>query len=244
MVAVTLGASALPAQEKEADAKPPADALTVMKMLEQTIHVKDFQEPRKLKKAIEILSEVTGGRPSIWVDQRAFLTDEAPMDPYDLDVVLPDHPTKMTVQQAIRSICSQLDREPATFLIKNGGIVIVPARHATSKSLLRAPVLVSFDRRPFDAVLRELSDHSGLTIILDPSVGKKANTEISATFRNATLEDALVAVTEMAELKFAVLHQSIYVTTASKAETMEKEEAARSKKREPALPRIVPAPAG
>jgi hypothetical protein len=48
----------------------------------------------------------------------------------------------------------------------------------------------------------------------------------------------------MAELKFAVLHQSIYVTTASKAETMEKEEAARSKKREPALPRIVPAPAG
>jgi hypothetical protein len=81
-------------------------------------------------------------------------------------------------------------------------------------------------------VLADFSEISGLAINIDPGLGEKAATPIRASLRNTSVEDALVIVTEMADLKFVVLHHSVYVTTASKVKTLEEEERLRSKRRE------------
>ena len=71
---------------------------------------------------------------------------------------------------------------------------------------------------------------------LDPNVGKKGQTPISAKFHNATLEDALITVTEMAELKFVIFERSVYVTTAERAVILRKEEAERALQRKVVKP--------
>lgn len=208
----------------------------VLKMLAETIETRGFlhSEGTKLKKAIDILGDKFGGRLSIVIYPDVFrgLSSDPAFDPYNVDVWLPDVPSKLPLASVLRIFASQIEVGEPTLLIREGHIEFVPASHATARKLLAQRALAAFEQRPLREVLTELADFSGLTITLDPSVGKKAEMPISATFRNSSLEDALVAVTEMAELKIVVLHSSAYVTLASKVEAIEKEEKKRSEARE------------
>jgi hypothetical protein len=221
------------------DAKLPNDSAVIMGLLKQRFETHGLSEKVKLKVAIEYFSETSGGKLPMLIDKAAFAAELGAdaQDPYEEDVSLPPIPRKMPLNTALHLILSQVGKGQATYLIRQGHIEIVPASHATAKHLLAQQVFESFDQRPLLSVLTDLSGQSGLTINVDPSVGKQAGSLITATFRNTTLEDTLVAVTEMAELKFVVFRNSIYVTSASKVEALEEEEKQRNKKRE-SLPKI------
>src|SRR5437660_6359334 len=95
-VAVGMLSSRTLAQPPAEPATPPSTA-AVMALLKQTIETKGFTEPMKLRKAIEIISDKFGGKLGILADVEAYRIDprEIDVDPYDVDVILPEQPAKM-----------------------------------------------------------------------------------------------------------------------------------------------------
>jgi hypothetical protein len=251
LVCLGLGVVILPAlSQPPGKAAPPKgppvtkaqeETLAIMNLLRQPIATKGLQEKVKLKTALELFvnifkAEFNAELP-ILVDKEAFAAElgaDAP-DPYEEEVVLPPVPNRMVVGTALRLILSQIGKGQATFLIRQGHLEIVPAKNTTAAYFLREPSIVAiFKQRPLQEVLQELSDETGFAIHLDPNIGDKGNTPIVATFRNCSLEAALVTVTEMAQLKYVAFEHSIYVTTPDKAKVLEKEEKVRRKQRESA----------
>ena len=215
---------------EEAKTQAEEESAAIMRLLKASIDTTGLSKQKvKLKEAIEYFSERFGGNLSIVIDSEAF-ADLGPevANPYEEEVILPAVPSKMPMSSALRLILSQVGGGQATYVIRQGQIEIVPLRHATAARMLYRRVVGTYDQRPLKVVLAALSSETGLTINLDPKVGDKALSPITATFRNNTLEDALIAATEQAELKFVVHHTSIFVTTAKNAALMQKEEKKRA----------------
>jgi hypothetical protein len=216
--------------------------VVLTRMLEETIETKGLQEKVKLKTALEYFSDKFGGRLPILIDRSAFaaaLDPDAP-DPYEEEVSLPPVPSKMPMALALRLVLSQVGKGQATFLIRQGYIEITALKASRAIEYLYQPsVLLSFKSQLLPEVLEQLSDESGIAIHLDPKVGDKVKTPITAKFRNTTLEDALVVVTEMAELKFVVLDRSIFVTTPERATILRKEEKERDIPRKDFIPKEI-----
>lgn len=212
------------------------DPQEIMRLLKAPISIEGLQEKRKLKDVLEVLNDRTQGRVPILVGPALRAETGAPdfVDPYEAEVSLPWAPKRVPLRTALRLILTQIakDNVPASYIVRGDHVEIVPASHLSAKYRLRERVLMRFTTRPLEGALQDLADELALTIILDPSVGDKSLTPISANFRNVRAEDALVAVTEMAQLKYAVLEESIYVTTPSKAEAIEKDEKRRAERRQ------------
>jgi len=239
--------AALIAALREAPDPPiETDNLVILRMLQQPIETRGLQEKVKLKLAVELFSDMWHGLLPILVNRDAFLAEAKtadPVDVYEEEVSLPPYPKRMAMETALNYILAQVNRDDiqATYRIHQGYIEIVPVNYLAAKRLVRERVSARIPGRPLEKVLRDLSDETGLTIVLDPVIGKKSATSIDANFRNISLEDALVVVTEMAELKYVVLRDSIYVTLPGKVEAIEKEEKAREERRQAAKVKVVTA---
>jgi hypothetical protein len=223
-----------------------ADNLVIVRMLQQPIETREFQEKVKLKTALELFSDMWHGLLPILVNRDAFIAagrnPDSP-DTYEEEVSLPPVPKRMSMETALNTVLAQVhsDGIQATFRIRQGYVEIVPVSYLAAKRLVRERISARIQGRPLEKVLRDLSDETGLTIVLDPAIGKKSATSIDANFHNISLEDALVVVTEMAELKFVVLRDSVYVTLPGKVEAIEMEEKKREERRQTAKPKAVPA---
>jgi hypothetical protein len=212
------------------------------RMLTTTIETKGLQEKVKLKTALEYFADKFGGRLPILIDRAAFgpIGEANTTDPYEEDVSLPPAPTKMAMDVALRLVLAQVAKGEATFLVRRGYIEITSRKASAAVHYLYRPsILLTFKQQPLQEVLDHLSDETGIDIHLDPKVGDKAKAMISARFRNTTLEDALVTVTEMADLKFVVLERSIFVTTPERAVIMRKEEKERESQRKELTPKSI-----
>lgn len=219
------------------------DHKVLVRLLDETIETRGLQEPVKLKTALEYFSDKFGGRMPILIDRTAFRVDAGPNDPdpYEEEVKLPPVPTKMPMSTALRLVLAQVGNGKATFQIRQGFIEITTLKAGAAVHHLYQPaILQTFKQQPLSDVLDQLSDETGLAIHLDPKVGDKAKTPISARFRNSSLEDALIVVTEMAELKFVVLERSVFVTTPERATTLRKEEKERESHRREIAPKLMP----
>jgi hypothetical protein len=238
----------LPAQSQQpakakvkevANSRTREETLRIMRLLDTPMETKDLQVRVKFKTALEHLMDRMGGKPAILVDREAFvqaLGADAP-DIFEEEVVLPPTPTKMPIGTALQLLIRQVARGEGTFLIRKGWIEIVPQTSATPAVLLQRPnILAAYEQRPLQEIIQDLSDESGLSIDMDPALADKAAMPITVMFRNCTVEDALVRVTEMAQLKYAVLNNSVFVTTADRAKQLQKEEETRKKKREEIVP--------
>ena len=75
-------------------------------------------------------------------------------------------------------------------------------------------VQASFANRPLDDALEELSDLTGVAIALDPRVGSKGKTPITARFPSETnLAQIVRVLADMADLRAVVVDTMIYVTS-------------------------------
>lgn len=225
LAALDAALKALPVETtREANAR-------ILKTLQQPIETGRFEDV-PLKDVLASFSE--GADLPIVVDREAFLLElgaEAP-DPGTERVTLPKLPRMMTMSLALRLTLQQVGKGKAIYVIRQGHVEIVTRKYVQAGHLLsQSLLLTAFENRPLHEVLRDFTEETGLTINIDPNVGEKMNKMISATFRNASLEDALVTVTEMSDLKFVVLERSVFVTTPDRVEAIRKEEKERSQNR-------------
>ena len=239
LICVSLGVLCLPAlsqttdkagsTKKEVVAKTRDKNAATLRALQEHVKTEKLQDVT-LNDVLEYLSDAPDGKPEsrlVFLFDRGFAALLGPdePDPTTEKLSLPKVPNSMKRGTALRLALAQVAKGNAMFLVRQGQVEIIPRQYGTAAHILNQPtLLVSFEQSPLQEVLHDLTDETGLAIHLDPAAGKKAQMPISAMFRNASLEDALVTVTEMAELKFVVMERSIFVTTPDKVDVLRNEE--------------------
>jgi hypothetical protein len=210
------------AQPKKETPKERA-AVAILKKLQKPINLdRGFDTGTPLKDALELLSD--RHQLTIIIDSQAFLDPAGEIgDVEQVPVKLPKI-ANIPLGTVLRLVLAQVPLG-ATYLIRNEFIEIVPARHVTRGRILHQKVTASFDKKPLDEALEELADATGVSVIVDQSLGDKAKTNVKATFKNdVSLETAVRLLADMAELKAVRVGNALYVTSRAKADALRTEE--------------------
>jgi RNA polymerase sigma factor (sigma-70 family) len=197
------------------------------------------------KDAIDILSQVF--EVPIHVDYNAFQTVAALTDDQldQMQVRLPPlrKNEKVTPGRALRNLLRQIGtadgggaQGTATFVVKDGAVVIVPSQRVVPDDAeiypngtpvsraLREPVTVSVEDRPLRQALRELADASGANIVVDMRLKEKLETPVTAILQHVPLETAVRLLADMAEVRAVAVDNVLYVTTQDNAGKFEREQ--------------------
>ena len=204
--------------------------------LAMEIETKDFQTPMTLRDAVQLFYEKFGAQGKdvpVIVDMGSFRQDHPDLaDLWQAQVSLHNTPKRLQFSRALQQVVDQLPA-PASILVRNGAIEIVSRESTTLPVMLFQKVLTRFDRTPLSDAVRQLSETSGVSVIVDPRVDKKKDAAITAEFRgDITLESALRLVANMADLKIVLMDRGVFVTTPENAATLERELEKRRRDRE------------
>ncbi|MBI3824115.1 MAG: hypothetical protein HY289_15715 [Planctomycetes bacterium] len=216
---VVIAAFLLVAGSAAAQPKTPT-FLSISAALETSLETKIFQERIKLKVFLEALNDKLGNAVPAIVDKEAFTAEAADLpDPSEEDVVLPASPARMKAVQMLRIVLSQIGKGNATYVIRNGVIEITTAKRIAPEALMAYPVAAQFKKIPLEDAIETLCELSGATIIIDPRVGDKGRTPVTATFRNTiALEGAVRLLAEMADLQAETQENVLFITTKVKSD--------------------------
>jgi hypothetical protein len=193
----------------------------IVRMMQETVDMQEFQQPMTLKEALGLFYEKflnKGKELPILIDQRSFKVAEpdAP-DIYETQVKFPPYPKQMPFVTAFKIALSQVPFE-ATFLVRAGRIDIIAAKEVALDKLARQPVVGDYSREPVLSVISDLADQTGLSIVMDNRIEDKLNVPVTVTFSNGiNAQDALRALCDMAGLKLVELPTSYYVTSRASA---------------------------
>ncbi len=219
------------ARPVEGQTRGEAETRALLSMLAETIDLKYFQNPMTLRELTGLLYEkfaAKGKELAILINEPALTRVGATAEVWDARPIrIPPYPKRASTAIVLRIALGQMEGVEATYLVRQGVVEIVPAKHATPVHLLKSSVQGAFAKTPLEDVLQELAYQTGASVALDPRAGDKARSAITATFRNdATLEAALRMVAEMAELKLVALPGGLFVTTPEHADRLLKERTA------------------
>jgi hypothetical protein len=138
-------------------------------------------------------------------------------------------PPRMSVRAILQMALPQFDGGEATFLIRQRRVEITTKKAAALHNLLQQTVAASFDRQPLEFVLDDLSEITGVSVVLDGRAQDKMRTPITARFRNdVSLLEALRMVTASAGLKLVELPggptatRALFVTTPEHAQLLQR----------------------
>lgn len=170
-------------------------------------------DPMALKDAIQIMEQ--NGFPRIVIHHQTFKDENAEVgDISESPVRFPAGKGGLTRAKTLRLILEQVPTGNANFLVLPGYILVTTndSMHPHGQ-FVRG---VGFSRQPLDEALLELSEQSGISIVLDPRVGDKAKTPITARFPAETnVAQATRILADMADLKAVRVDAIMYVTTRS-----------------------------
>jgi type II secretory pathway component GspD/PulD (secretin) len=110
----------------------------------------------------------------------------------------------------IRHAILQLPTKNATIILRNGIVQVTTLSRAAPDGLMQTEVIAVFDQRPLASALRELSESTGVTIVVDPRTAK-AETPVTATFANGVpLKTALRLMADMTDQTVVEMEGAIY----------------------------------
>lgn len=204
---------------KAAQPRKSLAAETMKKLLEPF----DFPntDPMTLKDAIQVMED--RGFPRIVINQQAF-KDENPeaADLYESQVRFPPGKGGLTRAKTLQLILRQVPSGNANYLVRPGYILVTTndSMHANAQFVRGA----SFVQLPLHEALLELSELSGISIIIDLRVGDKAKTLVTARFPGETnVAQATRLLADMADLKAVRIENIMYVTSRSNASVFPEE---------------------
>ncbi len=200
---------------KAGGAKKPAQASAqILQQLAEPIEVKEpvLTLPHKLREVLQYLHEAKGF-PALVVDQAAFRADlpDAP-DINETQVALP-RLKGVSRDRILRLLLDQVPGGPGyrmAYLLRRGYVEITTAEGAAPE---RQVVRAAFANRPLEEALEELSEQTGINIVLDGRASEKGRTPVTAAFRSETnLLNAVRLLADMADLRMMVVDNVLYVT--------------------------------
>jgi len=185
-----------------------------------------FQNPITLKEFMALLQEKLAAYNAtvpFVIDVRAFREETPDAPPIEESQVKLPSLRKLPLATILKLALDQLP-VPTAYLVRAGRIDVVPQEAASKIYLLNQRFFADFKNRPLDEALAELTDLTGVSVVLDSRAKEKAKTSVTARFRNdVCLQDAVRILAEMAELKLVHLPTGLFVTTPQHAEVFRKE---------------------
>ena len=162
----------------------------------------DASPTPSLKEVLAFFHERLQAKLPILVDTESFKNDYPDVpEIYDTRVQFPPFPESMTVARALRHALDKVATKNATYVVLPTHVLITTFVQTDAERKLHEKVRGTF-KGQFGAVVKELSETLGTTIVIDNCAGEKTKTEIAATFHTETpLGSVLRVFTEMADLK-------------------------------------------
>jgi len=181
-----------------------------------------------LKDALEFLNDRF--EVPILVDSAAFKA-EGLDSVEEIAVKLP----RMTAVRLSTVLRLLLDQVKGTYMIRSEYIEVTtlaqarpegwPGNESEVGRALLPLVNAEFDRRPLQEALKELSNASDISVIVDRRVGEKeAKTPVTATLKNVPLGTAVRLLADMAGLGSILVDNVLYVTAKDNAEIFQENE--------------------
>ena len=211
--------------KEKAAAMPTSRA--ILSSLQVEVASRDFTQTTKFNELLDLARDTlkSSGREVIFaVDDEAFReeSNDVPV-PSDALIHLKNLPSKTTINHMLRQALKQLPVKSA-FVVRAGRVDIVPLSRTSKEYMLNQTFYVDFKDRPLTLALEEISDLTGVSIVIDARAKQKAQSPVTARFHDdVALQDAVRMLTEMAELKIVYLVTGIYITTPEHANVMQKE---------------------
>jgi hypothetical protein len=208
--------------------KPAATSRTILKSMQLEVPTEGLTDPMKFGKFLELTREILrafNAEVTFQVDDEAYREVSSPDTPnvFDTEIRLRNLPAKANATLLLRQALKQLPTKSA-FVVRAGRVEIVPFVRTAKEYMLNQTFHVDFSERRLDQTLEELSELTGVSIVLDGRTKQKAQTPVTARFHDdVALQDAVRMLTDMAELKIVYLVTGIYVTTPEHAAVMQKE---------------------
>jgi hypothetical protein len=219
-----------------ADKEPPAvrrepPPLTanqkILKFLAQSFETKTFDAPagQTLKDFIAAAYDAAtkkGMDVPILIDFEAFKNENPdvykdPPDLNDIKVTIPQLPRELPLGVILQIALSKIPTNNATFYVHQGFVDVTTVNKAAPGALMQAGVSAVFVQRPLAEAVQQLADSTGVTIVVDPRMGK-ADTPVTATFNNGIpLKTALALLANMAGHEVVEVPGALYVTTIENA---------------------------
>jgi hypothetical protein len=184
--------------------------------LDQPITI-EFEPNTPLREALSHIAERY--KLTILIDTDFFKVDQNQPDVESQPIKLPRLPDVRLIT-AFRAILQQINGD---FYTKDDVLVVVPRTYIETGRVFKHPVDVSFAKRPLAEALSELSDTSGLSIVLDPRGQADGGLAVTADFRNVPVQDAVRVLADMAGMKSVAMDNLLYVTSARNAGHLAKE---------------------
>ncbi len=191
--------------KKDAGRPTPADVLDTLQ-----IDMKEFQQPMTLREALGLVNEKIAGQvpdfPTL-VDVKAF---ENGAGVYDTQIKFPVF-NRLALGQVLDLLVNQLPGHDATYRVRKHWIEITTVDQLVPNN---QKVRAKFVNVPLADALRELSEQTGIGIVLDARAANKGKEPMTATFPpNTNLVTAAALLADMAGLKLRVVDRILYVTT-------------------------------
>jgi hypothetical protein len=226
----------------------------IVRLLQEPFETQSFNEPQlKIRDFVALTNHLINqrfGDLPIFLDYQAFkeMKDELTEDEfYSTEIRIPQEAKRLPLGTILRIAVSRLPPNGGTWIVRNGMIQITTLDKASPVALMRTEFDVVFDQHPLQIALQELSDRTGVDIVLDPRVGSKSETKISATFGNGVpLKTAVSLLADVTGLKMVELPGALYLTTPENAVELRQEQKNRQEeeiwRRDNNLPEINPPP--
>jgi hypothetical protein len=216
-VAVLLCAAPIAAQPRA----PHRQELTAA--LARVLDAEDFRQPQTLKEFLKRLQDragVQGRELPLLVDAEAF-KDKLPegADLYDTPVKLPPYPRQMTAAALLRHALANVPSGDATYYVKNGVVVVTTEDRTWARRLMGEVVEGKFQAQPLGEVLQELAAQTGLHLMVDSRIAWRlqAKASVNFTVNETSLGTALFLLTDMVDLRVALVGNVAYVTSPANA---------------------------
>ncbi len=169
--------------------------------------------PMTLAEAFKVLED--RGCPPIVIHLQAF-KDESPDAPDLYEAAIRFPPMKGLTRGKVLRLLLEQASPSANYLVRPGYILVTT--NDASRPNGQFVQGANFVQRPLDEALEELSDLSGVSIVLDPRVGDKAKTPITARFPSQTnVAQAARLLADMADLKAVMVDTTMYITSRGNA---------------------------
>ena len=218
------GSASAQATKKKVPA--PVTSRTVLANLQTEVKSNFYMNAMRFSELLELAGDdlrKAGCDVNFSVDDEAFREENPDLDVFDQEIRLRGLPASSSVHQIVRAALKKLPVKTA-MVIRGGKVEIVPASRTEKAHMLNQTFHIEFKERRFDEAIEQLSDLTGVSIVVDARARQKAQTTISARFcDDVALQDDVRILSDMAELKVVYLVTGLYVTTPEQAKTLQKE---------------------
>lgn len=129
--------------------------------------------------------------------------------------------SRLRVGTVLRLLLNQIG---ADFRQEDGVVVVLPLEFTLPEHQLRRPVDATFSRVPLRDACQQLSESTGVSILVDGRCGEESKLPVSAVLNQTPLDTAVRLLADMVDLRAVGIDNTLYVTSKANGGALQQEQ--------------------